>query len=208
MITETTSPSTSVSAPQYVPPAPVPQSEAPQTAAIPQESIVAAYAPALTAVATTQQTTTTTQYVPPVTAAATTQQIATATTTTAKPTALDIARSTSAYEIMGQDYTNRVLAGVNRQRGESGAGPAGISQALSATSLEQAKRMSEAGREFHSAVTPGCESVGRFPCEFVPAETIGALLAIHASEFLEPRLTAIGVGAIRSGNYVYIVLQG
>ena len=110
------------------------------------------------------------------------------------------------YEVLGLDYLNGVLKGMNDRRAALGYPPATLDSALSDECLVQAKRMADAERTFHSEKPTGCEGVAKVPYNF-PAELMGDLMCGHVARFTYESTTKIGVAAIKSGNNLFIVVQ-
>jgi len=167
-------------------------------------------APVVPTPATAAQTTTTTRYVPPQTAAAT----AAASPGTdnpwfvpaESPGPLPVVRNTGEYETLGPEYAARMLAGQTKRRAEHGLAPMTMDPELTAYAQAHAMRMAQEGRNFHSEQPPGGESTGYFVYTANPPDVIGELLTTHVHNFLEAAFTTTGIGAVRSGNYVYVVM--
>jgi len=111
------------------------------------------------------------------------------------------------YEILGSDYSNGVLKGLNGQRAALGFPDAKLDSALSVECLVQAKRMAEVGYDFHSDHPTGCEGTAKVPYNF-PAELMGEMMCNHVAGFTYAATIKIGVAVVRSGNSLYAVVQG
>jgi len=108
---------------------------------------------------------------------------------------------------MGQDYLNGVLKGINERRAALGLAPAKLDSALSSLCLIQAKKMAEAGYDFHSDNPTGCEGVAKVPYNF-PAELLGDVMCSHVPNFLDDGRTKVGIAVVKKGNSLFAVVQG
>lgn len=115
--------------------------------------------------------------------------------------------TTPAYEILGQDYLNGVLNGINERRKALGLPLAKLDSALTNECLVQAKKMAEDGREFHSEHPTGCEGVAKVPYNF-PADLMGDMMCNHVADFTYEATIKIGVAVVKSGNSLFVVVQG
>jgi len=67
--------------------------------------------------------------------------------------------------------------------------------------------MAEAGYDFHSTNPTGCEGVAKVPYN-MPAESMGGVMCSHVADFTYAATTKIGVGVVKSNDYLFVVVQG
>ena len=157
---------------------------------------------------TAAQTTTTARYVPPQTTAGTT------TTASGNPwfvpaessNALPVVRGAQECEVQGSEYIAQVLAGQTKQRAEHELPPMTIDPDLTAYAQAHAMRMAQEARNFHSEKPPGGEATGYYNYVSNTPDIIGELLTTHVHNFLEAEYVKTGIGAVKCGSYVYVVM--
>ena len=96
---------------------------------------------------------------------------------------------------------------MNDRRAALGLPLAKLNSALSDECLVQAKKMADAGYDFHSDKPTGCESTMKVPYNF-PAELMGDQMCNHVADFTYEATTKIGIAVVKKGNSLYVVIQG
>ena len=118
--------------------------------------------------------------------------------------------SEAGYTYMPGDYEQSVCDGVNWTRFNNGAYSTDVPVVMDAGLCEQARehamKMAKVGDIFHSgmgyaeSVAKGASSNG---------ESAGARSAVHASSLLDPDVTRLGVGAVKtSDGTIYLCVMG
>lgn len=118
---------------------------------------------------------------------------------------------TPTYTYLDPTYEQAVCDGVNWSRQNNGAYSTNIPVVMDATltslAREHAMKMAMAGEAFHSGLGYA-ESVG-MGASATDGRGEGVIASVHASSLLDPTVTILGVGAVRtSDGTVYICVMG
>ena len=71
----------------------------------------------------------------------------------------------------------------------------------------QAKKMADAGYDFHSEHPSGCEGTAKVPYNF-PAELMGDMMCNHVADFTYEATTKIGIAVVKKNNSLFVVVIG